>query len=141
MNHLGVPGSARVSRMDPTAAQESPPLPGSPAELSVLPPLADVVSREIRRMGRAWKIEGVKALLQVVLTMLVMTVLGAGWLIFFAVFTALGWYLWSTFSVKASITPYRLRARRSQGRNESDTPRGAGEEYAEWLLGSENSTE
>lgn len=126
--------------MDPKSVRETLPATDDPAELKALPPLADVVSREIRRMGRAWKIEGVKSLLHIVLVMLVMTVLGAGWLMFFAVVTAVGWYLWSTFSVKATIKPYKLRGR-SQGDNESDAAGGAGAEYADWLVGSDIPTE
>jgi len=119
--------------MEPTTELSTPPL-ASPSELSELPPIADLASREMRRMGRAWKIEATKSALHIVITILVVAVLGAGLLLVLCVLAVAGWYLWSKFSVKATIKPYRRRGSKSS--SDAGAAENVGEEYSEWLLGS-----
>ena len=106
---------------------------GQSDELAALPPIADLVSREVRRMGRAWKIEAIKSLLHVVLTMLVIAVLVAGWLIFLGTFVLLGLSLWRRFKLKATVKPYRFLKRGSAGSHDV-LPTANEVDYADWLL-------
>ena len=104
-------------------------------QLAPLPPIADLVSREIRRMGRAWKVEATKSLLHAVLTVLVVTVLGVGWLMLLAVVSSLVWYAKWRFTLKATVKPYRFLTRSPAGLGEPVAASIEEAEYAEWLVG------
>ncbi len=137
MTHSGALSRESGTRTDATVVERTTVAGDGAPDLPALPPFADLVSREIRRMGRAWKIEGAKSALHIALTMLLMSVLGAGWLLFIAVSAAVGWYLWSTFSVKATVKPHRIGMHRAPCKEESDS---AGD-YEDWLVGSEHTSQ
>lgn len=95
----------------PEATRQS--TPGLREETPALPPIADLVSREIRRMGRSWKIEATKSVLHIVLTMLVVSVLGAGWFVLLMAVMCVGWYAWWRFKLRVTVKPYGFLTRSS----------------------------
>lgn len=123
--------------MDTPTAGTTQPTDDQATELPPLPAIADLVSREIRRMGRAWKIEAVKSALHVAINMMVMSVLGAGWMIVLTVIGVLGWLLWSKFSLKATIKPYNLGRRKTNTSAALEGTVDVGEQYSSWLTGSD----